>query len=426
MFVATEVESSATQGLDIALRRYDRLQTSHLWHTVIRKGMPRPEDNQRQLDFSALGRDFRLYLSPNRKIFHSHFKAVTVDSNNTEAPINVDLNEFYHGRVYGENSSMVTAHLSRSGVLTAFIRTPSEMYYIQPSEHLVKGSHPFQMVAYSGSDVRRSLDPKAMDFIVPPVENVDTNTSDLDVPYFQDPRTARQAISSVWSAGDSCSMILVADYRFYAQFGSSSASVAIKLVSILDAIDAETYRPTVWTLNINLQTVSNLGLVIKKIMIHTSYSGTTYNTQEDVSDASVLLNSFNMGDGRGSVWGDYCLAHLFTYQVLPNGLLGLSNIASPSATITGGICSTSFISSSTGTKIIYNTALSSYTSSSNPLVFLEEVLVTGHEIGHSWGSYHDPATTPSCSNLYIMNQYAQDGSQPTHKFVGRGYVEILW
>ena len=46
----------ATHGLDIALSRYERLQTSHLWHTVIRKGMPRPEDNQRQLDFSALGR----------------------------------------------------------------------------------------------------------------------------------------------------------------------------------------------------------------------------------------------------------------------------------------------------------------------------------------------------------------------------------
>ena len=41
--------------------------------------------------------------------------------------------------------------------------------------------------------------------------------------------------------------------------------------------------------------------------------------------------------------------------------------------------------------------------------------MTGHEIGHSWGSYHDPATTPSCSNVFIMNQYAQDGSQPTHK-----------
>ncbi|KAL5468972.1 hypothetical protein EMCRGX_G030134 [Ephydatia muelleri] len=152
-----------------------------------------------------------------------------------------------------------------------------------------------------------------------------------------------------------------------------------------------------------------------RIMIHTSYSGSTYNTQEDISDASVLLNKFNTGDGQEKVWDGYCLAHLFTYWVLSNGLLGLSNIASPSATTTGGICSTSFFSSSSGTRIIYNTALSSYTSSSNPLVFVEEVLVTGHEIGHSWGSYHDPATTPSCSNVFIMNQYAQDGSQPTHK-----------
>eukprot|EP00731_Ephydatia_muelleri_P025449 Em0017g532a len=150
-------------------------------------------------------------------------------------------------------------------------------------------------------------------------------------------------------------------------------------------------------------------------MIHTSYSGSTYNTQEDISDASVLLNKFNTGDGQGKVWDGYCLAHLFTYRVLSNGLLGLSNIASPSATTTGGICSTSFFSSSSGTRIIYNTALSSYTSSSNPLVFVEEVLVTGHEIGHIWGSYHDPATTPSSSNVFIMNQYAQDGSQPTHK-----------
>eukprot|EP00731_Ephydatia_muelleri_P028646 Em0020g290a len=145
-------------------------------------------------------------------------------------------------------------------------------------------------------------------------------------------------------------------------------------------------------------------------MIHTSYSGSTYNTQENISDASVLLNKFNTGNGQGKVWDGYCLAHLFTYWVLSNGLLGLSNIASPSATTTGGICSTSFFTSSSGTRIIYNTALSSYTSSSNPLVFLEEVLVTGHEIGHSWGSYHDPATTPSCSNVFIMNHRTSIGA----------------
>ncbi|KAL5508984.1 hypothetical protein EMCRGX_G004257 [Ephydatia muelleri] len=164
--------------------------------------------------------------------------------------------------------------------------------------------------------------------------------------------------------------------------------------------------------------VADLGArdLLVRIMIHTSYSGSTYNTQEDISDASVLLNKFNTGgDGQEKVWDGYCLAHLFTYWVLSNGLLGLSNIASPSATTTGGICSTRL---RLLLQLIWdpnNTALSSYTSSSNPLVFVEEVLVTGHEIGHSWGSYHDPATTPSCSNVFIMNQCAQDGSQPTYK-----------
>ncbi|KAL5494125.1 hypothetical protein EMCRGX_G015402 [Ephydatia muelleri] len=128
----------------------------------------------------------------------------------------------------------------------------------------------------------------------------------------------------------------------------------------------------------------------KMIMIHTSYSGSTYNTQEDISDASVLLNKFNTGDGQGAE--QHCQSQCnHHWRDMLNQLL-LQLIWDPN-----------------------NTALSSYTSSSNPLVFVEEVLVTGHEIGHSWGSYHDPATTPSCSNVFIMNQYAQDGSQPTHK-----------
>ncbi|KAL5503564.1 hypothetical protein EMCRGX_G010532 [Ephydatia muelleri] len=139
--------------------------------------------------------------------------------------------------------------------------------------------------------------------------------------------------------------------------------------------------------------VADLGArdLLVRIMIHTSYSGSTCKTQEDISNASVLLNKFNTGDGQGKVAEQHCQSQCNHHW------------------------RDSFFSSSSGTRIIYNTALSSYTSSSNPLVFVEEVLVTGHEIGHSWGSYHDPATTPSCSNVFIMNQYAQDGSQPTHK-----------
>ncbi|KAL5494049.1 hypothetical protein EMCRGX_G015319 [Ephydatia muelleri] len=50
--------------------------------------------------------------------------------------------------------------------------------------------------------------------------------------------------------------------------------------------------------------VADLGTrdLLVRIMIHTSYSGSTYNMQEDISDASVLLNKFNTGDGQGKVW----------------------------------------------------------------------------------------------------------------------------
>ena len=44
---------------------------------------------------------------------------------------------------------------------------------------------------------------------------------------------------------------------------------------------------------------------------------------------------------RFSDWSDYCLAHLFVDRTFDSGLLGLANIASPSFSQTGGVCSTS-------------------------------------------------------------------------------------
>eukprot|EP00731_Ephydatia_muelleri_P035735 Em0153g10a len=121
------------------------------------------------------------------------------------------------------------------------------------------------------------------------------------------------------------------------------------------------------------------------IMIHTSYSGSTYNMQEDISDASVLLNKFNTGMARG-----------------------LSNIASPSATNHWR----DMLNHSSGTRIIYNTALSSY----KPHLPIPWSSWRGAgDWTRDWpqlGQLPRPATTPSCSNVFIMNQYAQEGSHP--------------
>ena len=71
-------------------------------------------------------------------------------------------------------------------------------------------------------------------------------------------------------------------------------------------------------------------------------------------------------------------------------------------------------STSSGSRIIYNTGYTTFVNRGHPLIMEERILVTGHELGHNWGSNHDPATDPECSDMYIMNEYAQDGSQPTH------------
>ena len=55
--------------------------------------------------FQALGRDFRLILSPKKGLLHPKFRAVEMDDNNIEKPIRIDHETFYDGRVYGETKS---------------------------------------------------------------------------------------------------------------------------------------------------------------------------------------------------------------------------------------------------------------------------------------------------------------------------------
>ena len=73
-----------------------------------------------------------------------------------------------------------------------------------------------------------------------------------------------------------------------------------------------------------------------------------------------------------------------------------------------------FTNSDTRQRIIYNTGLSTFLSGDNPLIRKEQLLVTAHEVGHNWGSHHDPGDRPDCRNNFLMNEFAQDGSRASH------------
>ena len=36
-------------------------------------------------------------------------------------------------------------------------------------------------------------------------------------------------------------------------------------------------------------------------------------------------------------------------------------------------------------------------------------------IGHSWGSPHDPGNNPDCTSRYLMNEFAQDSTEGSHR-----------
>ena len=168
----------------------------------------------------------------------------------------------------GEEGSVVTAHVSESGILTASIATTSETYHIEPSENFIKRPHPHHMIAYRASDVKKRAERTKFDFVVaPPLPpeaqtettkdhnsdqlNHKTNTlaNGRDIPLNDHQTVKRQSQGNI--GGSSCSMILVADYRFFREFGARS-DVNMSMAGITRRL------------------VSDVEMKMKIVMLHTS------------------------------------------------------------------------------------------------------------------------------------------------------------
>lgn len=444
---------TSTTDLRRNLRHYERLRSSDLSHSIVKRGVDPSSTHKfnkiREVGFNAFGQEFRLVLSPKKGLLHPTFKAVEIvdddeSGSEKEQPVFIDHEHFYEGRVFGQLKSSASVHLE-DGVLTGKIVTPEEIYHIEPSWRHIPEDDPDAMIVYKESDVLYSWENKNDDDFKPEKvcdfvkENGTAQDQHLPINemHFDEHghpiensenvdqyghRVKRQTTGELYMdlRQTRCPLLLVADYRFFNEMGGGSSKTTVNyLISLIDRVH-KIYEDTVWKDSAGGQGFSGMGFIIKKIVVHRKPTPVRegevhYNMDRTSWDVRNLLEVFS----REFTHKDFCLAHLFTDIKFEGGILGLAYVGSPRRNSVGGICTPEYFKN--GYTLYLNSGLSSSRNHYGQRVITREAdLVTAHEFGHNWGSEHDPDSSecsPSASQggSYLMYTYSVSGYDVNNK-----------
>lgn len=74
------------------LKYFETIHADELNHKIVKRGLKdssHPYNHIKEVNFRTHGKDFRLIISPEKDIFHSKFKAYSVDGNGNEAVVHI-------------------------------------------------------------------------------------------------------------------------------------------------------------------------------------------------------------------------------------------------------------------------------------------------------------------------------------------------
>eukprot|EP00058_Branchiostoma_floridae_P012383 XP_002597871.1 hypothetical protein BRAFLDRAFT_128419 [Branchiostoma floridae] len=373
----------------------ETLQAKHERVKRAAMGEATPEDVH--LAFFAHGRDFHLQLSPDNSMFSKDFQLETSDGVQQ-----IDLSHIYSGYLAGEPGTTMCHGSIINGRFEGFIYTPQGDYYIEPAERY-NTSADVHSVIYKAEHVEDPLpghktgcgvhgdytlhEPKS---VFPPEEVDDNEVNDHEYNKYADPhkRYRRQTVPTK----NTCQIYIMADHKFYAYYGTWEAAVA-QLAAHVKAVNA-IYRPLV------LDDKTGYGVEVTRIRINTTedalQTDNPFRPDNIGAEAYLdLLSNYNHNP--------YCLAYGFTDRDF-EGTLGLAWV--------GSICSR-YLSYS-GRYQSRNTGLVSVQLYGNHVPPKVSHITFAHEVGHSWGSPHDPegACSPGGEfGNYIMFAQATSGDK---------------
>ncbi|XP_062378028.1 disintegrin and metalloproteinase domain-containing protein 17a [Sardina pilchardus] len=406
-------------------------------HSLKRRDTAPHSHVERLVSFSALKRNFQLYLTTNTDLFSENFKAIFVNDQGNEEQYEVQMENYFKGHVVGEEHSRVQAHMD-GDEFSAHILTEEAEYNVEPLWRFLETSSDGRLLVYRSEDIKNIsrlasskvcgyVNSEAQDFL-PEQANATGREEGHGEPLHREKRASGHDHKK-----NTCPLLLVADYRFFRQMGRGEESTTLNyLIELIDRVD-DIYRNTSWS-----DEFKGYGVQIQQIIIHTeptqvSGGGAHYNMdgspntrsskgrqEAKVWDVKKLLEQFSsdIADNASTV----CLAHLFTYQDFDEGTLGLAYVAPSKPHALGGLCPKPYYPSTSAKKPSYlNTGLTSTKNYGKTILTKEADLVTTHELGHNFGAEHDPDNIAHCApsddhgGKFVMYPIAVSGDHYNNK-----------
>ncbi|KAF5903401.1 disintegrin and metalloproteinase domain-containing protein 17 isoform X1, partial [Clarias magur] len=346
-----------------------------------------------------------------------------------EEDYNVDLQNYFRGHVVGEEHSRVQAHMD-GDEFSAHILTEEAEYNVEPLWRFTEKAPDSRLLVYRSEDIKnisRLASPKVCGYVNAEAQQLlpdEARTAEAYKDGEASQRVRRQAHNP---KKNTCTLLLVADYRFYKHMGREEESTTLNyLIELIDRVD-DIYRNTSWDDEFKGYGVQIHQIIINKFptqvdpgQLHYNMEGSPRPKDNQVWDVKKLLEQFSsdIADNASSV----CLAHLFTYQDFDEGTLGLAYVASSRDQALGGLCSKPYYPVPSVKKASYlNTGLTSTKNYGKTILTKEADLVTTHELGHNFGAEHDPDNIAYCApsdeqgGKFVMYPIAVSGDHPNNK-----------
>eukprot|EP00052_Salpingoeca_macrocollata_P026639 m.248371 g.248371 ORF g.248371 m.248371 type:complete len:855 (-) comp22611_c0_seq1:254-2818(-) len=391
-----------------ALHHRDRITVQPLGpgHERVRRSTALPKQLRVTVPWLSDAEEITLQLQHSTHVSGHGLVLEAVDAAGTRRPFDLDLSRFYRGTVVGHVESQVTAHIDRDGSLTAVVVLHGALHMIEPADAY---GHIEHVVVYRASDMvwpalhsNHSSDGR----VAPPPGVICGHKDHHPYSPLQQGESWRHTESPVLRrqrrdvTKNTCGLTIEVDSRFFVSRGSNLATTSNTIINFINFIDSR-LRQT------DFNGITNVGVAIKRLTVYESSVTDPY-YQSAVWVPEDLLLFLARRD-----WSTTCLTHLFTHQDFDGGVQGMAYVASSSSM---GICDNFNEPNQT---YYLNVGLTTTLNFGANVLQLMAILVTQHELGHNFGSNHDPATalcqpSEAAGGDYVMYASSVDGSETNH------------